>query len=397
MEINREDIFVVVAVAAASPLLADLSRRVRVPIVVAEIALGIIVGPQVLGIAASDDFIAGLATLGLAFLFFLAGLEIEFEKIRGVALRLGAIGWALSLALGLALASVLWLCGLIDAPVLVGLALTTTALGTLMPILRDAGILSQRFGNYVLGAGAIGEFGPVVVVSMILALEAGEPWRTALLLAFAAVAVLVTLVATKAQPKRVVRLIESTMGTSGQVAVRLTLVVLVGLAVLASEFGLDVILGAFAAGIIVGFVTRGGTESGEFEAKLDALGYGFLIPIFFISTGMTFNLDALLESPAALALVPGFALLFLLVRGVPALYLYRDELETTDRRALALLTASALPLLVAITEIGTDAGVMREEEAVALVGAGMLSVLLFPLLALALRARTLEQRPQALQ
>jgi Kef-type K+ transport system membrane component KefB len=209
--------------------------------------------------------------------------------------------------------------------------------------------------------------------------------------------VLVTLVATKTHPKRVVRLIESTMGTSGQVAVRLTLVVLVGLAVLASEFGLDVILGAFAAGIIVGFVTRGGTESGEFEAKLDALGYGFLIPIFFISTGMTFNLDALLESPAALALVPGFALLFLVVRGVPALYLYRQELETTDRRALALLTASALPLLVAITEIGTDAGVMREDEAVALVGAGMLSVLLFPLLALALRARPLEQRPQTLE
>lgn len=387
MEINREDIFVVAAVAAASPILADLSRRVRVPIVVAEIGLGIIVGPQLLDIASTDDFIDGLSTLGLAFLFFLAGLEIEFEKIRGMPLRLGALGWGISLALGMALALSLWLTGVVDAPILVGLALTTTALGTLMPILRDSGILAERFGGFVLGAGAVGEFGPVVIVSVILALEAGEPWRTALLFVFAAVVMIAMLVATRAQPDRIVRLIESTMSTSGQVAVRLTLMVLVGLAVLASEFGLDVILGAFAAGIIVGFVTRGGTESGEFEAKLDALGYGFLIPIFFISTGMDFDLDALLESPSAIALVPGFALLFLVARGVPAWLLYRGELETTDRRALALLSASALPLLVAITEIGTETGVMRTEEAVALVGAGMLSVLVFPLVALALRVR----------
>lgn len=387
MEINREDIFVVAAVAAASPILADLSRRVRVPIVVAEIGLGIIVGPQLLDFASTDDFIDGLSTLGLAFLFFLAGLEIEFEKIRGMPLRLGALGWGISLALGMALALSLWLTGVIDAPILVGLALTTTALGTLMPILRDSGILAERFGGFVLGAGAVGEFGPVVIVSVILALEAGEPWRTALLFVFAAVVMIATLVATRAHPDRIVRLIESTMSTSGQVAVRLTLMVLVGLAVLASEFGLDVILGAFAAGIIVGFVTRGGTESGEFEAKLDALGYGFLIPIFFISTGMDFDLDALLESPSAIALVPGFALLFLVARGVPAWLLYRGELGTTDRRALALLSASALPLLVAITEIGTETGVMRTEEAVALVGAGMLSVLVFPLVALALRVR----------
>lgn len=387
MEINREDIFVVAAVAAASPILADLSRRVRVPIVVAEIGLGIIVGPQLLDLASTDAFIDGLSTLGLAFLFFLAGLEIEFEKIRGMPLRLGALGWGMSLALGMALALSLWLAGLIDAPILVGLALTTTALGTLMPILRDSGILGERFGSFILGAGAIGEFGPVVIVSIILALEAGEPWRTALLFVFAAVAMIATLVATRAQPERIVRLVESTMGTSGQVAVRLTLLVLVGLAVLASEFGLDVILGAFVAGIIVGFVTRGGTESGEFEAKLDALGYGFLIPIFFISTGMGFDLDALLESPSAIALVPGFALLFLVARGVPAWLLYRGELGAIDRRALALLSASALPLLVAITEIGTDTGVMRADEAVALVGAGMLSVLVFPLVALALRGR----------
>ena len=156
----------------------------RVPIVVAEIVLGIIVGPQ-----CSDSrqrrFIEALSTFGLAFLFFLAGMEIEFERIRGAPQPARRRRLALSLALGLAIAIALWLAGVIDAPILVGLALTTTALGTLMPILRDSGILAERFGNYVVGAGAAGEFGPVVIVSIILAFEAGELWRSALLFVFA--------------------------------------------------------------------------------------------------------------------------------------------------------------------------------------------------------------------
>lgn len=385
MELVRQDILIVAVVAAAAPILADLSRRVRVPIVVAEIALGIVVGPQVLDLARPDDFIEGLSTFGLAFLFFLAGLEIEFERIRGRPLELGAIGWAISVALGLAIAAVLWVGGVIDAPILVAVALATTALGTLMPVLRDSGILDERFGGFVLGAGAVGEFGPVVVVSIILGVEAGEPWRSVLLFAFAAVAVLAALIAVRARPARVVELVRATMHTSGQLAIRLTLLVLVGLVVLASEFGLDVILGAFAAGIVVGFVTRGESDSTEFEGKLDAVGYGFLIPIFFIATGMGFDLDALLDSPSAIALVPGFALLFLAARGLPAWLLYRGQLERRERASLALFSAAALPLIVAITEIGTDTGVMATEEAVALVGAGMLSVLVYPLVALVIR------------
>ncbi len=389
MEITHADILVVAAIAALAPVLADLSPRVRVPIVVAEIALGIIVGPEVLGIAETDAFIEALSTFGLAFLFFLAGQEIEFERIHGAPIRTGAIGWGISLAIGLALALLLWAGGngIIDAPILVGLALTTTALGTLMPILRDSGILDQRFGSYVVGAGAAGEFGPVVIVSIILAVEAGEPWRTALLFVFAAVVVGATLIALRARPARVVRLIESTMGTSGQLAVRLSLLLVVTLVVVASEFGLDVILGAFAAGIIVGLVIRG-TDSREFSSKLDAVGFGFLIPVFFIATGMDFDLEALLSSPSALALVPGFALLFLLVRGIPVWLLYRHEIDRADRLPLALFSAAALPLLVAITEIGTEVGVMHNDEAASLVGAGMLSILAYPLIALALRRRS---------
>ena len=169
MEITRESILVVAAVAALAPILADLSGRLRVPVVVAEIALGIIVGPEALGLAHSDDFIEALSVFGLAFLFFLAGLELDLDRIAGAPARLGVTGWAASLAIGTALAISLWVVGAIDAPILVGLALTTTALGTLMPILRDSGVLRERMGAYVLGAGTVGEFGPLVAVSVVLA------------------------------------------------------------------------------------------------------------------------------------------------------------------------------------------------------------------------------------
>ena len=392
MEVDHADILVVATVAVLAPVLADLSRRAKMPIVVVEIFLGIIVGPQVLGLADTDSFIEALSTFGLAFLFFLAGMEIDFERIRGAAARDGVAGWGISLGLGFAIALVLYLTGVVHATILVGLALSTTALGTLMPMLRDAGILDQRFGTFVVGAGAAGEFGPVVIVSVILAFEADEPLRALLLFVFAAIVVAATLVALRARPARVVRLVETTMGTSGQLAVRLSVLLIVALAVLASKFGLDVILGAFAAGIVVGIVIRG-TESNEFLGKLDAVGFGFLIPVFFIATGMDYDLDALFSNPASLALVPGFTLLFLFTRGVPAMLLYRNRLPVGDRVSLALFSAAALPLLVAITQIGLDTHTMRTEVAVSLVGAGMLSVLVYPLLALARHRLTERDHP----
>jgi Kef-type K+ transport system membrane component KefB len=392
LEVDHADILVVVAVAVLAPVLADVSKRARVPIVVAEIFLGIIVGPQVLDLAATDSFIESLSTFGLAFLFFLAGIEIDFERIRGAPARAGVSGWLISLVLGLLFALILHLTGVIHATILVGLALTTTTLGTLMPILRDSGILDQRFGNYVVGAGAAGEFGPLVCVSVILAFDAAEPLRALLLFVFAAIVIAATVFALRARPARIMRLVETTMGTSGQLAVRLSVLLVVALAALASEFGLDVILGAFAAGIVVGIVIRG-TEAREFLGKLDAVGYGFLIPVFFIATGMDYDLDALFSNAASLALVPGFALLFLVCRGLPAMLLYRRELSGPERLPLALFSAAALPLLVAITQIGLDTQTMRPEVAVSLVGAGMISVLAYPLLALTVHRRAERKRP----
>jgi Kef-type K+ transport system membrane component KefB len=391
VEISRETLLVVLAVAALAPVLADLPTRVRVPIVVTEIVAGIVVGPQVLDLARPDELLDALAELGLAFLFFMAGMEIDPARMRGRPAVLAARGWVGSLALGLVAALVLWAVGGIGAPVLVGLALTTTALGALVPILKDAGLAEHRVGRLALAGGAAGEFGPIVVLSIVLAVASGEPWRTVLLVVFAVAAVGAGLLATRARPPRLVRLVEATMHSSGQLALRLALLLLGVLVVLAGELGLDVVLGAFSAGFIVGLVARGEGEEEEqddpFRIKLDGVGYGFLIPIFFINTGLGFDLDALLGSAGTLLLVPLFALLFLLARGLPTWLLTRAELPGRERVALALLTASALPLVVAITEVATEGGRLATDDAAALVGAAMLSLLLFPLVATALLRR----------
>jgi Kef-type K+ transport system membrane component KefB len=385
VEISRETLVVVLAVAALAPLLADLPAHVRVPVVVTEIVAGIVVGPQVLDLAQPDAVLDTLSEFGLAFLFFMAGMEIDPAHMRGRPAALAARGWVASFALGMAVAAALWATGAIGAPVLVGLALTTTALGALVPILKDAGLAEHRVGRLVLAGGAAGEFGPIVALSIILAIASGEPWRTVLLVVFAVIAVGAGLLATRARPERVVRLVGATMHSSGQLALRLALLLLGGLVVLAGSLGLDVVLGAFAAGFIVGLVARG-EDARAFHVKLDAVGYGFLIPIFFISTGLGFDLDAL-GNATTLLLVPAFAALFLLVRGVPAWLLARSELPERERTALAFLTASALPLVVAITEVATENGELATDDAAALVGAAMLSLLAFPLVGTALLRR----------
>ena len=376
----------VLAVAALAPLLADLPARLRVPIVVTEILAGIVVGPQVLDLAQPDAVIETLSSFGLAFLFFMAGMEIDPAEVRGQPARLAAAGWVVSLLLGMAFAAALYAADVIGAPVLVGLALTTTALGALVPILRDAGLIEHRLGRLALAGGAAGEFAPIVALSVILAIASGEPWRTVLLIVFAAVAVGAGLLATRARPARVVRLIEATMHSSGQLAIRMALLLLGALVALAGSLGLDVVLGAFAAGFITGLVTRG-PAARDFRGKLDGVAYGFLIPIFFIATGLGFDLDSLLDDPGSLLLVPFFAALFLLARGLPAFLLARSELPARERAALGFMTASALPLVVAITEIATENGTLAEDDAAALVGAAMLSLLVFPLAGTALVRR----------
>ncbi|MGK5556744.1 cation:proton antiporter [Actinomadura kijaniata] len=382
---------VIVGAAALAPLVADrLSRWVAVPSVVVELALGVLVGPVALGWAADTGQISTVADFGLAMLMFMAGYEIEFGRIRGTPLRLALAGWGASLVLGLALGAVV--DGLGSDWTVIGLALTTTALGTILPILHDAGALPTPFGARVMAVGAVGEFGPIVAVALLLTSE--RPARTAgILLVFAVVTVLAGVLAVRQRrTPRMARLLRATLSTSAQLAIRVTMFALVAMVWVAGSFGLDVLLGAFAAGVIerVALEASDPSESQRerVRSKLEAIGYGFLVPFFFVVSGVRLDLGALAGNPWALLMVPAFLLMFLVVRGGPVLALYRRDLPGPDRGALALLAATALPLVVVITTIGVQAHQMRTSTAAALVCAAVVSVLVLPLLALRLHRRT---------
>ena len=390
--VDTESFLVIVTVAALAAFLAALvGSRLVVPVVVIEIVAGIVVGPEVLDLAESDEFIDFFSNLGLGMLFFFAGYEIDFERIRGAPLRLAVLGWFMSLALAYALGGVLELSGLVLSLLFTGSAMATTAIGTLIPILTDAGELRTRFGTYLLGAGAVGEFGPILLITLVFSTKSAAA-NAAILLAFIILAV-GTAFAAVGGAGRGWPLIERTLETSGQLAIRIAVVLVFALGALASSLGLDLLLGGFVAGVIVRLALKG-HEVRVFESKLTAVGYGFFIPFFFITSGLEFDLSALTDDPIRLLELPLFLALFLVVRGVPALVLYRRELDQTDRLALAVFSSTQLPLVVAITTIAIEEGHMRAATAASLVGAAILSTMIFPLLGLRLRGDRARAAPE---
>lgn len=386
MDLSTHPVLIVLAVAVAAPLLAEIPIGLRLAVVVLEMVLGIVIGPQVLGLVTAEGLLGWLGgKLGLAALFFMAGLELDLESVRGRPLGLAVRGWILSLVLGLAAATLLYVLPFIHAPILVALALTTTSMGTLLPILRDTGELETPFGRLTVAAGAVGEFGPIVVMSLLLTREFSEWHQVALMLAFVAIACLAALVALGFRPPKVVALLARALFASSQLPVRLAMLLLAGFVVLSEQFGFESVLGAFAAGMVVGLASRG--ETGKpLREKMDALCFGFLVPFFFVVSGIKFDLAGLLQSTKAMLLVPLFLILFLVVRGAPV-FLYRHDLAKGERLPFALYAATALSLVVAITHIGVQTGRLHSDIAAALVGAGLLSVLLFPTLAGALRSQ----------
>jgi Kef-type K+ transport system membrane component KefB len=378
---------IVLSAALASVTVVVLPARLAPPVVVFELLFGILIGPHVLGIASTDEFILFFSNLGLGMLFYFAGYEINFERIKGAPLRLGGWGWGLSVALAYAIGGVLAILGVVDSLVYTGSAMATTAIGTLIPVLRDKGELKTRFGTYLLGAGAVGEFGPILLVTLFLSTD--HPIREAvILIAFVLLAVGIALLSMGAVLKGW-PLLERTMEASNQLAIRITIVLIFGLVGVAGHLHLDLLLGGFVAGMITRAVLRG-HEVEVFDSKLSAVGFGFFVPFFFVYSGMTFDLGAL-GSAAAIAKLVVFFALFLVVRGTPALLLYRDALSSIQRRALAFFSATELPLVVAITTLAVEAGQMEPSTAAGLVGAAMLSTLCFPFVGMALLDR--EARP----
>jgi Kef-type K+ transport system membrane component KefB len=384
-------------IGGLAPLLCEWIPRVRLPLVVLEITLGILIGPQGLGWAATGPTIDVLASFGLAALFFLAGFEIDFRAIRGQPFSVAALAWVVSFVACLGIGFSLQACGVVDSGFIVGAALTTTALGTLMPILRDAKELYTRFGAYVVASGALGEFAPIVLIVLVLSTGEGERGTSlALMILFAALTVTGALIALKYRPPRLVLLLQEKMDTSAQLPVRLAVLVVASLAILARDLGLDSILGSLAAGVLVSLASPG--KYGEdVRRKADAIGYGFLVPIFFVATGLRYDLHALVSSRLALLQLPMFLVLFFVVRGLPVVVLARHEFDFRSRAALGFLSATQLPLVIAIVGIGVKSGRLSPETAASLVGAGMLSVLLFPITALTLRRLAARRREEGLE
>lgn len=367
--------------AVLAPIIAEWLRRfLPVPEVVMQILLGIMLGPYVLNLAHTNSIVTALSDFGLTYLMFLAGTELDLATMRRGHLGRAAGSWGASLVLALGVGVLLRSTGLVLDHVVVALCLTTTALGTLLPILRDAGVLRTPVGPSILSVGAIGEFGPIVAVAVLLT-DRDSRVTFLLLVLFVAVAVIAALLATAVHPPPLIALMRKHLHSTAQLPVRISVLLVLLLVYLAEELSLDVLLGAFAAGVVVRlFIT--GEDSEPITSKLEAIGFGFLIPIFFIENGITFDLHALIHQPKVLLLVPMFTAIFLFTRGLPTWTFFRGVLPKVEARTLAVLSATGLPIIVVITTLGVDEHRMKPQNAAALVAAGMLSVLIYPLIGL---------------
>jgi Kef-type K+ transport system membrane component KefB len=370
-------LLVVSIVSASAPFVCAVLARFRVPQVVVLIVGGVLIGPEVFGLAQQDS-IELVANVGLGFLFLLAGYELELDHFRDRTGGLAMAGWLTSAALSILVTGLLAATGFVHAFVPVALALTTTALGTLLPILRDNDMLDGPLGRFIMPAGAVGEFFPIVGIAIFLGSK-GRVYGLLSLVVMCLLALALAWLPRLAHLERFEAISRRGEHATQQTTLRLTVMLLFGLLVFASDFGLDVVLGAFLAGVVLRRWAPGDVDA--LEDKLDALGYGFFIPVFFVSSGMGLDLASIAETPARLVV---FFLLLLGVRGLPSLFIYRHDLPVRGRVQLTLLTATSLPLLVALAAVGLDTGHMLPENAAALVGAGVLSVMVFPGLAVAL-------------
>ncbi len=380
---SLDALLIVVAVAFAAPFLLGLAPGLRIPAIVLEIVGGIAVGPSGFGWVEIDPTIEVMATIGLAFLLFLGGLEVDFSRLRGHVLRLTLQGYAVSLALALAVTVALGATGHVQTPLLVAIALGSTSLGVLIPVLKDSGKIESGLGQLVIAAGSIADFAAIILLSLFFAGEGGPGATLVLIGALLGLAVAVFAVVRGAQRSIRIRSdLVRLQDTTAQIRVRGALLLLVGFAAAAEQLGLEVILGTFAAGAILSLADPDQAMTHpDFRRKLEVIGFGVFIPVFFVSSGVRFDLGALTDSASTLAMVPLFLAALIVVRGLPALLYRLDRRETV---VAGLMQATTLPFLVAATAIGRELGLIGAGEAAALVGAGLLSVLIFPAIGLAL-------------
>jgi len=389
-DITFDSLSVVAVTAFLAPLVVDRIKAVRVPVAVVEILLGIVIGPDVLGWAEVDEPVQVLALLGLAFVLFLAGFELDLHQVRGRLLRAAVLGYVCVLVAALAIGVALDRAGLITSPALAAILLSATSLALVTPVLREGDQLRTHLGQLIMACASVSEFAAVALLSLLFTQHtASTGVRIALALAFLGLILVVGLVAARASQARAIRrLFERLHGGTYQIRVRGAIMIMALFVILAQEVGLEAILGALVAGAILGVLDHGALrEHEEFRSKLDAVGYGFLAPAFFIWSGMSIDLDALRDQPSRLVLIGVFLVAFLAVHLV-ALPLYRRTVSARGAFVAGLLgSTSSLPFVVTATTIGQSAGLLSAATAAALLVAGVLSALVFPVVALVLVRR----------
>lgn len=373
---------IVLIAGFVAPMLHFAIRRSKVPAVVIEIVIGMTIGPDALGWVKADETVKVVSTIGLSVLLYLAGNEINVRSLRGRIGRQALIGFAGTLILAYAAGTLLDVTGVVHEPLLIAVILTATSLGIVAPVLRDRNQSSTPIGQFVLAGAAIGDGAAIVLLSLLFSKDTTSGSTRALLLgSFVVIVACFFLIGSRHTMKMpVARILTKLQDTNAQIRVRGTMVIVLAFAVLADRLGLEAILGAFVAGVVVNALDGNAAVTHPLlKVKLDAIAFGFLVPVFFVTSGVTFDLSSLLDQPSRLAPVPIFLVALLIVRGLPALAFHRS-LGWRGSISSGLLLATSLPFIVAATQIGLAAGTLTPAIAAALVAAGLCSALLFPVL-----------------
>ena len=394
MEISFTSLAVVAATGFVAPLAIGLVPKLRLPNVVLEIVLGILIGPSVLGWAKADEPVQIMSLIGLSFLLLIAGLEVDYERLRGRLLRVTGLGFLLSIAIGLVIGLGLDAAGLVRSPLLIAIMFSATGLGIVIAVLKDANQIDTSFGQLVIAGSSIAEVGTIVLLTLFFSGESSSLGAKLVLLGlFGVLCVAVVLAVARIEHSmHVMQALVRLQDTTAQIRVRGAFVLLAVFVVLASKFGLEAILGAFLAGAILKFIDRDQAMTHpQFRQKLEAAGFGIFIPFFFVTSGIRYDAAALFGHPSTLARVPLFLAILLAVRGLPAL-LYRPLATNRETVAGALLQATSVGFFVVASQIGQDMGLISAGNAAAVIAAGLLSVILFPLGALTILRRMGAER-----
>jgi Kef-type K+ transport system membrane component KefB len=376
------------AVAAfAAPLAARAIPRRLVPPVVLEVLAGIAIGPQGLGLVHPTDGVYTLYLLGFGFLLFLAGQEIEVRRFRGPTFRLTAASFVIGLVISVPVAFILRLIAPSADVRLMALAMTASSLGVIVPVLRDANEINTDFGQLAVMAGSVGEFAALLLLTILFSADPQPTWEQVAYVAALGAAAVIGAIALRRgwRSPWLRRNLLATDQTTAQLRVRGAFVILLAFAAIAHEFGVDSLLGAFVAGVVLNIADSDDRPTQErYRGKLNAIGYGFLVPVFFIVTGVQFDVKSLFASASSLALLPALVVGIIIVRAAPAV-IYRRQVGARPAAAAGFLQATTLTFPVVVAEVGRSLSLLSSATAAALVGAALLSVLIFPAAALALQ------------